>query len=263
MAPGRCPLAHSLSSRVSTTRNFSPASMRRLTSATFVSLIFFFASFTNFRNCGAWAIEKLLQEVIAGEHSTEEKPSRSAPCQAESSNGVQNGSGRNWQRLTRRRFRLRLIPCTLLGKGAHQVHEIPAFLLRRSVAFARHLSLAIADYPEEFAVGHFLKSSSVAPIAEFKLHVRDEVALAVAALAMTHRAVITKKFARLRQSFRRWRNRILPGRVFRRHFRFSGSRFFLRGVHSGVQDGATREQNRTQDEDCPAHIFLLQGEPAE
>src|SRR6266478_5912743 len=57
---GRCPFAHSLSSRTSTSRNFSPASMRRFTSATLVSLIFFFASFTSFRNCAAWAIEKLL-----------------------------------------------------------------------------------------------------------------------------------------------------------------------------------------------------------
>src|SRR6266850_3862066 len=171
MAPGRCPLAHSLSSRVSTTRNFSPRSMRRLTSATFVSLIFFFASFTNLRNCGAWAIARLLQEVIPGQHNTEDKVLEISPLLSRIEQWVQNGSGRNWQRLTRRRLRLRLIPCTLLGKGAHQVHEIPACLLRRSVAFARHLSLAIADYPEEFAVGHFLKSSSVAPITEFQLHV--------------------------------------------------------------------------------------------
>src|SRR5438034_6763480 len=36
---------------------------RRFTSATLVSLIFFFASFTNFRNCAAWAIRKLLPQI--------------------------------------------------------------------------------------------------------------------------------------------------------------------------------------------------------
>src|ERR1700687_4765480 len=60
---GKMPLTHSLSSRTSTSRNFSPASLRRFTSATLVSLIFFFASLTSFRNCAAWGIGKLLPEM--------------------------------------------------------------------------------------------------------------------------------------------------------------------------------------------------------
>src|SRR6267154_867920 len=107
MAPGRCPLAHSLSSRVSTTRNFSLASMRRLTSATFVSLIFFFASFTSFRNCGAWAIEKLLQEVTRGEHNIGGRVLEvSRLAKPDPAMRSKMAVGRNWQRLTQQHLRL-------------------------------------------------------------------------------------------------------------------------------------------------------------
>src|SRR5215813_12476273 len=63
MAPGMCPLAHSLSSRTSTRTNCSPASARRFTSGTFVSLTFFFASLTSFRNCGEWTMARLLLDL--------------------------------------------------------------------------------------------------------------------------------------------------------------------------------------------------------
>src|SRR5205807_5383462 len=80
--PGRWPFAHSLSSRTSTIRNFSPASLRRFTSATLLSLIIFFASFTSFRNCGAWAIGSLLTGMIRGQHNIGEDaahPTRGDP----------------------------------------------------------------------------------------------------------------------------------------------------------------------------------------
>src|SRR5579863_3934028 len=51
-APGRCPLAHSWSSLTSTSRNFSPLSIRFFTTATLVSLIRGFTSLTSFKNCG-------------------------------------------------------------------------------------------------------------------------------------------------------------------------------------------------------------------
>src|SRR5579863_2581249 len=58
-APGRCPLAHSWSSLTSTSRNFSPLSIRLFTSATLVSLIRGFTSLTSFKNCGECFIAQL------------------------------------------------------------------------------------------------------------------------------------------------------------------------------------------------------------
>src|SRR5713226_10382684 len=117
------------------------------------------------------------------------------------------------RRLTRRRLRLWLISRALFGKRAHQVHEVPACLFWRSIAFAWHLPLPVADNPKELAVGYFLQGRRVAPVAELELHVRSEVTLTVAANAVTHRAIVAKKFARSRQSFRRWRHGILFGAV--------------------------------------------------
>src|SRR6266849_3774385 len=163
------------------------------------------------------------------------------------------------RRLTRRRLRLWLISRALFGKRAHQIHEVPACLFWRSISFARHLPLTIADDPKELAVGRFLQGRRVAPVAELELHVRSEVTLAVAAYAVTHRAIVAKKFARSRQSFRRWRHGILFGGVLRRHFWLRGSRLFLHGIRLGVGNRESREQNRTQDENCLAHRFLLTG----
>src|SRR6266851_8778521 len=205
-APGRCPFAHSLSSRTSTSRNFSPALLRRFTSATFVSLIFFFASFTNFKNCAAWAIGKLLQGMIRGEHNTNAMTSLVARRgHSESKNSGRGGPNEISQRLTRRRLCLWFIRGALFRKRAHQVHEVPADFFRRSVAFARHLPFTVADNPKELAVRHLFDGRSVAPVAQLKLHVRSQVTLTVATLAVTHCAIISKEFAHFRQSFRRWR----------------------------------------------------------
>src|SRR6266851_8449410 len=58
-APGKCPFAHSLSSRTSTSKKFSPPCIRRFTSVTFVSFTRVFASLTSFRNCGECFMEIL------------------------------------------------------------------------------------------------------------------------------------------------------------------------------------------------------------
>src|SRR4029077_10959975 len=125
--------------------------------------------------------------------------------------------------------------------------------------FARHLPLAVADDPKEFAVGHLLNRRSVAPVAEIKLHVRGKVAFTVSTLAVTHGAIVAIKFARFRHSFRRCRDGILFGSVFRRHFWLGGSRLFLRGIRPSVCNPDTREQNCSVNEQRPAHRFLLTG----
>src|SRR6266478_9270017 len=94
--------------------------------------------------------------------------------------------------LTRRCLCLWFIPGALLGERAHQVHEVPACLIRRSIAFARHLPLTGADHPKKLAVGHFLNRGRVAPVAEFQLHVRSKITLTVATLAVTHGAIVAK-----------------------------------------------------------------------
>src|SRR6184192_4417820 len=91
-----------------------------------------------------------------------------------------------------------------------------------------------ADNPEELAVGHLLEGRSVAPVSEFELHVRNQVTLTVATLAVTHSAIVAKEFARFRQSFWRWRDRILFGGVFRRYFWLCGSRLLLGGIRLSV-----------------------------
>src|SRR5260370_40138676 len=166
MAPGRCPFAHSLSSRTSTSRNFSPASLRRFTSATLVSLICFFASFTSFRNCGAWAIGKtpskndLEMRITQAKCRPSDLPcSRSRP-QASWTKTAQREAGGF---LILRTFALRPFDRALLGKRAHQVHEVPADFFRRSIAFPRHLPLPLPTNPKNFAFVHLLHGSTAPP----------------------------------------------------------------------------------------------------
>src|SRR5437016_6132211 len=166
---------------------------------------------------------------------------------------------KRFAQLTWRRLGLWFIPGALFGERAHQVHEVPAYFFRGSVAFAGHLPLTVAHNPKKFAIGHLLDGRSVAPVAEFKLHVRGEVTLTVATFAVTHRAIVAKKLAYFRQSLRRRRDRILFGDVFRRHFWLCGCRLFLRGIRLRVGNPETREQNRTQDEERPMHSSLLTG----
>src|SRR2546429_7800141 len=135
--------------------------------------------------------------------------------------------------MIRRPPRSTLFPYTTLFR-AHQAHEVPAYLFRRSLAFAWHLAFTAADNPEELAVGHLLEGRSVAPVSEFELHVRNQVTLTVATLAVTHSAIVAKEFARFRQSFWRWRDRILFGGVFRRYFWLCGSRLLLGGIRLSV-----------------------------
>src|SRR5713226_10277924 len=130
----------------------------------------------------------------------------------------EDGSERSRGFLILRTFALRPFDRALLGKRAHQVHEVPSDFFRRSIAFAWHLPLTLANNPKELAVGHLLDGTSVAPVAEFKLHVRSEVTLTVATFAVTHSAIVAKKLASFRQSLRCWRDRILFGDVFRRQF---------------------------------------------
>src|SRR6476660_6946930 len=86
----------------------------------------------------------------------------------------------------------------LLGERTHQAHEIPAHFFLRSIAFPRHFSLAVADDPEQFAVGHLLDGSSVPPVAQLEFHVGGKIALAVARFSMTHGAVVAKELAHFR-----------------------------------------------------------------
>src|SRR5713226_9225681 len=97
--------------------------------------------------------------------------------QSVSKNCGRRGSNGIWQRLTRRRLRLWFIRGALFRKRAHQVHEVPADFFRRSVAFARHLPLTVADNTKELAVGHLFDGRGVAPVAQLKLHVRSQVTL--------------------------------------------------------------------------------------
>src|SRR5258708_4258854 len=235
-APGRCPFAHSLSSRTSTSRNFSPASLRRFTSATLVSLTFFFASFTSFRNCGAWAIGKTPSKNDLEMRITRANAPLGLALRSLPPSGFldEDGSKRSRGFLILRTFALRPFYRALLGKRAHQVHEIPSDFFRRSIAFARHLPLTLANNPKELAVSHLFDGRSVAPVTEFKLHIRSEVTLPVATFAVTHSAIVAKKLARFRQSFRCWRDRILFGGVFRRYFCLCGSRLFLGGIRLSV-----------------------------
>src|SRR6267143_2370187 len=108
------------------------------------------------------------------------------------------GSNASWPQLTRRRLRLRFVRGAFLGERAHQVHEVPAYFFRRSVAFARHLAFPLADNPEELTVGDLLNRRSVAPVAEVQLHIRGEVAFTVATFAVTHGAIVPKEFAHFR-----------------------------------------------------------------
>src|SRR6266850_1479635 len=126
-----------------------------------------------------------------------------------------------------------------------------------SFAFAWHFSFAVANDPEKFTVRHFFEGSSVTPVAEFELHVRGEVAFAVAGLAMTHCAVVAKEFAHLRQAFRRRRDGVLLRRVFARDLGFRGTRLFLRCIRLRGRRPKTGEQNRTHNGETPAHAFLL------
>src|SRR5260370_1537483 len=139
----------------------------------------------------------------------------------------EDGSERSPGFLILRTLALRPFDRALLGERAHQVHEVPADFFRRSIAFARHLALTLANNPKELAVGHLLDGSSVAPVAEFKLHVRSELTPTIATFAVTHTAIVATKFAPFRHSFRRCRNGIFLGAVFRRYFFFSASRPFL------------------------------------
>src|SRR6266404_1330211 len=86
-------------------RNFSPASMRRFTSATLVSLIFFFASLTSFRNCGAWAMRK----TPVGNDPRRAYHRANGPRLAHGYSGLhsifEKRSGRSWLLLTRRGLR--------------------------------------------------------------------------------------------------------------------------------------------------------------
>src|SRR6266851_681077 len=119
----------------------------------------------------------------------------------------EDGSERSPGFLILRTLALRPFYRALLGKRAHQVHEVPADFFRRSIAFARHLPLTLANNPKE---------------------------LTVATFAVTHSAIVAKKLARFRQSFRRWRNGIFFGGVFRRYFCFCGSRLFLGGIRLSI-----------------------------
>src|SRR5260370_7130922 len=126
----------------------------------------------------------------------------------------EDGSERSPGFLILRTLALRPFDRALLGERAHQVHEVPADFFRRSIAFARHLPLALANNPKELAVGHLLDGSSVAPVAEFKLHVRSEVTLTVATFAVTHSAIVAKYLAPFPQSFRRCRTGLSFPRAF-------------------------------------------------
>src|SRR5712692_9318883 len=78
------------------------------------------------------------------------------------------------------RFGLGLVASTLLTKGANQVHEVPAYLFRRSIAFAGHLPFAAADDPKELAVGHLLDGRSIAPVMQVELHLHGKIAFPIA-----------------------------------------------------------------------------------
>src|SRR5713226_9097090 len=177
--------------------------------------------------------------------------------QSVSKNCGRRGWNGIWQRLTRRRLRLWFIRGALFRTRAHQVHEVPADFFRRSVAFARHLPLAVANNPKELAVGHLFDGRTVAPVAEIKLHVRSQVTLTVTAFAVAHRAIVAIKFACLRHSFGRWRDGIFFGGVFGRHLWLRGPRLVLRGIRHSECTREAREQNYTQDEEHPLHSFLL------
>src|SRR5437870_12622288 len=110
---------------------------------------------------------------------------------------------KRFAQLTWRRLGLWFIPGALFGERAHQVHEVPAYFFRGSVAFAEHLPLTVAHNPKTFAIGHLLDGRSVAPVAEFNLHVRGNVILTVATSHVTHRAIVATKLAHCRHSLRR------------------------------------------------------------
>src|SRR5271157_5030239 len=121
MAPGKWPLAHSLSSRTSTSTNFSPASMRRLTSGTLVSLTRFFASFTMERNFGACAIWVPPRRLETHDSAVPKK--RDAP--------KDTGRRYNESRMLQRLWLGGILPW-FSSEGVHQVHQIPARFLFRA-----------------------------------------------------------------------------------------------------------------------------------
>src|SRR5208283_368055 len=153
MAPGKWPLAHSLSSRTSTSTNFSPASMRRLTSGTLVSLTRFFASFTMERNFGARAIGCLLAgwKLMIAQCAKKRRPK-------------DTGRRYNESRMLQRLWLGGILPW-FCSEGVHQVHQIPARFLFRAVTFATdHFSAAVGDDVEQFAVGVLGDGAGITPI---------------------------------------------------------------------------------------------------
>src|SRR5215471_4133547 len=258
IAPGMWPFAHSLSSRMSTRRNFSPASMRRFTSATFVSLTFFFDSLTSFKNCGACAMRLLLCQSP----QVRIPRRRSRHALAKISNRARQGQHRARKRL--RNLRLRSFGFGFVGfrdaflcKRAHQVHVFPAHLFRVAVAVSGHFPFSIGNNPKQFAVGHLIERTGIAPVPQFKFHVCSEIALAVAGLPMAHGAIVAKKFAHFRETLGGWRNGILLRHIVWRHLGFHGPGFFLGEIRSWEKNYG--EQYRTRSEERPIHGNLPAG----
>src|SRR5579863_8704851 len=173
MAPGRCPRAHSLSSRTSTSVNFSPVSIRLFTAATFVSLTCLFASFTKARNFAACAmqfspIRSSFQPTIApGKQSS----ARFLRLIVEFCVCVWDGSaGRpltSRSSCVRANLRLRRLLRTLLCKGTNQHHQIPAYLFGGAISLAPgHFPAPVGHDVKQFPVGHFCDRTGIAPIVQ-------------------------------------------------------------------------------------------------
>src|SRR5258708_12570295 len=123
--------------------------MRRFTSATLVSLIFFFASLTSFRNCGAWAMRKTPVGNDARRAYHRANGPRLAHRYSRRHSIFEKRSGRSCLLLTRRGLRFLFVRGLFLHKRAHQVHEVPAHLCRAPIPPPRHFSLAVPTYPQQ------------------------------------------------------------------------------------------------------------------
>src|ERR1700686_1874917 len=147
MAVGTCPLLHSLSSRTSTSKSFSPASMRRFTSGTLVSLTRFFASCTSLRNCGECAMGASLLKSF-WESVAHRQWLGGGGAQLRIGSGSRPG------------FLVAALAC----QGADQVHQVPAQFFRHALAFRHHFSFAFGDDVENFAVGHVGQRGRFMPV---------------------------------------------------------------------------------------------------
>src|SRR5580658_1824484 len=262
-APGRCPLAHSLSSRTSTRISFSPASMRLLTSGTFVSLTRCLASWTSFKNCGACAMassrislgKKGNTRAVGGGRSartTAVQGARYSCTSYRTPSRVLTYSGRGF------------VSGVFLRKRPHQIHHVPSHGFGQAIALAHHLSFAFGDDEKNLSVGLARERCGIVPVVHRKLHRLDDVPFAVSLWAMTHGAIVAVNLACRRKAFRRGLHWIFLVDVFlgdlvivRGGLRIL--RFLLRGIRLRARHSKTCSENRGRNQPCFAHKCLLRG----